>query len=170
MLRPRGSFVPRRRGWTSRSRRLSFASTTSPGYAASSPAHRILWRPHPSRRTPLWLHCSNSGSQVAHAFVVASRHHFEAGGTISAGRIATKLALPTATRRPGHAKDCGFQRSVRDDAPCGFTVSHAADGTSVPPANSRRHRPKGSPQAVVSSPIRPQGASRIEKARDAPGS
>jgi Transposase zinc-ribbon domain len=57
-----GSFVPRRHGWTSRGRRLSFASMTSPGYAASSAAHRILWRPHPGRtRTPVWLHRASSG-------------------------------------------------------------------------------------------------------------
>src|SRR6476660_5871886 len=48
MLRPRDSFVPRRRGWTSRGRRLSFASTTSPGYSDLSVAHRILWCPLPN--------------------------------------------------------------------------------------------------------------------------
>jgi len=44
MLRPRGSFVPRRCGWTFRGRRLRFASTTSPGYSDSFAAHNIVWR------------------------------------------------------------------------------------------------------------------------------
>src|SRR5215472_1184036 len=88
MLKPRGSFVPHRRGWTFSGRRLGFASTTSPGYSASPEAHRILWCPHPRRASPpLWLHRTRRGGSPARA-VVASRHIVK----------PEELSLPTRSR------------------------------------------------------------------------